>query len=211
IIRFAYNTNAIEGSTITLQETLLILKDKIAPSGKSLREIHEIENTKSALDFIEKCIEKKDLDENIILKIHKILMKSIDEENGGKWRTRQVIISGTDYMPPIPDFIPFAIREFLDWYSESKDKMHAVELAALVHLKFVLIHPFIDGNGRVSRLLMNYVLLKNQYPLLFISNRLREEYYNALEEGNKGNYDPFIEFILKLMLERLKFLVTILS
>jgi len=192
-IKYTYNSNAIEGSTLTLRDTALILKDRMTPKGKELKEIKEAENH-------EKCINKtlaykKDLNLKFIFELHKILMSGIDDENAGIIRKIEVSIEGSAFKPPAPSLLRDMLKDFIAWYKRNK-KMHQLLLAALVHLKFVTIHPFADGNGRISRLLMNFVLHKDGYPMLNIRYANKEDYYDALEDCQvSGIEKPFVDYI----------------
>ncbi len=179
LIKFTYNTNRIEGSTLTLKETSLILKDKIAPKGASTKEVKEAENHEKAFDFMYDY--NGDIDLKFILKLHKILLGGIDDEIAGKLRDFDVAIDGTVFKPPHFQELNYELKEFLRWYNKAKRKINAFELACLVHLKLVTIHPFGDGNGRIARLLQNFVLKRNKYPLLDIPYKDREKYYDSLE------------------------------
>jgi len=161
-IRFTYNTNAIEGNTVSLLETAAMLEKKVMPSGKSLGEIHEIFNTEKALNCITAC--KGDVSKRLILKLHRMMMANIDEQQGGRIRNYPVAIDGANWMPPSEKEVEGKFREFLAWYAKNRVKLHPIELAAITHLKFIEVHPFGDGNGRVARLITNLILMRNGYP-----------------------------------------------
>src|SRR3989344_8120425 len=160
---FTYDTNRIEGSKLTLRETADLLERGITPKEKSLRDIKEAEAHKRV--FYEMLKYKKDFSLSIILYWHKELFQSTKNDIAGQIRSHGVAISGSKFVPPSPVELNVLLKEFFEWYSKNKDKIHPVELAALVHIKFVTIHPFADGNGRISRLIMNFVLNKNNYPM----------------------------------------------
>ncbi len=194
LIKFTYNTNRIEGSTLTLKDTSLILKDKIAPKGASTKEIKEAENHEKSFDFM------YDYNGNInlkfILEMHKILLEDIDNEIAGKIRDFNVRIDGTMFKPPDFREVKYEMKEFIKGYNKAKKKLNVFELAGLVHLKFVTIHPFGDGNGRISRLLQNFVLKKHKYPMLDIPYKNREEYYDCLEDCQINKKEkPFINYL----------------
>lgn len=196
LIKFTYNTNRIEGSTLTLRDTANLLKDGISPKNKSIKDIKEAESHKklfyTILDY------KKDLNLNIILYWHKVLLQDVDKEIAGSIRDHQVAIAGTTVHLPYPAELNVLLKEFFTWYNQAKNKLHPVELAALVHLKFVSIHPFTDGNGRISRILMNFVLNKNKFPMLDISYSNRLSYYTALERSQKtGKEYIFVQYLIK--------------
>ncbi|MFH1439062.1 MAG: Fic family protein [Candidatus Woesearchaeota archaeon] len=196
LTKFTYNTNKIEGSTLSLRDTSLILNDKIAPKGALMKEVKEVENHKKAFDYMYNY--KDELSEGFILELHKILMNGIDDEIAGKIRDFNVKIHGTLFKPPIFEEIKFELKNFLYWYEEAKKKkLHMFEIASLVHLKFVTIHPFGDGNGRISRLLQNFILKKHNYPMLNIPYKNREMYYDNLEECQINKIEkPFVNYLL---------------
>jgi len=196
LIKFTYNTNRIEGSTLTLKDTSLILKDKIAPKGASTKEVKEAENHEKAFDFM--YDHKGDIDLKFILGLHKTLLEGIDDEIAGKIRDFDVSIAGTVFKPPRDHELKYELKEFFKWYSKAKRKISPFELAGLVHLRFVTIHPFGDGNGRIARLLQNLVLKKYGYPMLDIPYKDREEYYDNLENCQINKIQkPFIDYLKK--------------
>lgn len=199
---FTHNSTAIEGNTLTLRETANLLFENITPR-KSLREINEILNHKKAFDYILNY--KKDITRKFILDIHKLVVKDTLrpelESQIGKFRNIQVYIRGVEWIPPKPSGVPKEIKSLLIWYSRNKRKLHPLVVAIYFHIGFEVIHPFVDGNGRVGRLLMNFILHKNKYPMINIPNLIKYKYYGALKEAQlNGNLRPFI----KLMLEILK-------
>ena len=193
LVKFTYNTNAIEGNTLNLKETGLILRDGITPKGKKIKEIQEVKN-------MEKCFEymlsyKKDISLKLIIEWHKILLTDIDNDIAGKLREVNVKIGDSAFVPPSYKVLEDEMKAFIQWYNRNKN-LHPLVIASLVHLRFVTIHPFEDGNGRISRLLMNFVLLKHKYPLLNIRYSDREEYYDVLEGCQiSGTKRRFIDFI----------------
>jgi Fic family protein len=196
-IKFTYNTNAIEGSTVTEREALLILKDKVTPGGKTLVEIREAENHKRAFEFI--LEEKGKVTKDLIIRIHKIVSEDLLGFYEGRFRDIKVAILGTDVKTAEPENIDSEMNGLLRWYGKARKKMHPVEAAAVFHVKFETIHPFRDYNGRVGRLLLNYMLLSEGYPMVIIPVARREEYYAALNAGNKGDYRPFVQFVYDLL------------
>lgn len=185
-IKFTYDTNRIEGSTLTLRETANLLEKGISPQ-KPISDIKEAECHKKV--FYEMLDYEKELSYQIILYWHKKLFENTKQDIAGKIRNHQVAISGSKFIPPAPFELDLLLREFFKWYNKNKTKLHPVELSALVHLKFVSIHPFSDGNGRISRILMNFILNKNQFPMLNISYENRNSYYNALERSQTKKDD----------------------
>lgn len=202
LIKFTYNTNRIEGSTLTLKDTSLILKDKIMPRGASTKEVKEAENHEKTFDFMYHY--KADINLGFILKMHKILLGGIDDEIAGKIRDFNVAIDGTVFKPPNFQELNYELKEFLKWYNKTKN--NPFELAGLVHLKFVTIHPFGDGNGRIARLLQNFVLKKYKYPMLDIPYKDREKYYDSLEDCQINKMQkPFINYLKKEYFKEYKY------
>lgn len=196
-VDYAHNSTAIEGNTLTLIETKVLLEDEISVGNKSLREIYEVVNHNKAFAYVKKCIsENKQLDENIVKDIHSILMENILV--GGVYRNVEVRITGAKHKPPAPSEMYYQIKEFFSNIN-SKSDLNPIELAAWTHAEFVKIHPFIDGNGRTSRLIMNYQLMRNEFLPVSINKEDRLEYFNLLEEyAVNGNLAPFVDFIAKL-------------
>lgn len=195
-LEWIYNSNAIEGNTLTLQETELVLNRGLTIGNKSLQEHFEAINHKEGIKYLEKFIEKKnDLSEDFIRSIHKIILKNINDYEAGNYRNTNVRILGAVHIPPNPMKIPALMNEFIEWYYTNKYTMPIPELAAWIHYQFVYIHPFIDGNGRTSRLLMNLVLLQNGYPPAVILNIDRKKYYSVLKQADLNKPNEFINFI----------------
>lgn len=196
-VDYAHNSTAIEGNTLTLIETKVLLEDELSVANKSLREIYEVVNHNKAFAYVKKCIsENKQLDENIVKDIHSILMENILV--GGVYRNVEVRITGAKHKPPAPSEMYYQIKEFFSNIN-SKSDLNPIELAAWTHAEFVKIHPFIDGNGRTSRLIMNYQLMRNEFLPVSINTEDRLEYFNLLEEyAVNGNLAPFVDFIAKL-------------
>lgn len=193
ITEFTYDTNAIEGSTLTLRETGLVLSDKITPGGKTLREIYEAQNHKKAFEFMQDY--KGDVDKNFICALHKKLTHNILGENAGVFRKVQVFIRGAKFIPPEPEKVEMEFRELMRWYNRNKRNYHPVIVASYLHTAFEAIHPFIDGNGRVGRLLLNFILMKNKFPPINIKNQRKAAYYMALQMAQDRNLKPFVELI----------------
>jgi len=195
-IEWTYNSNAIEGNTLSLQETELVLNRGLTIGNKSLKEHFEAINHKEGIELVERFVEKKkDLDDKFVRDLHKIILKNIDDSAAGVFRTTNVRILGSVHIPPNPLKIPSLIKDFFEWYYENKHKMAIPELAAYAHYKFVCIHPFIDGNGRTSRLLMNLILMQNGYPPAVILNIDRKKYYRVLKQADLDKPKEFIDFI----------------
>lgn len=202
VVEWTYNSNAIEGNTLTLQETKVVLEG-ITVGGKTLREHFETTNHKEAIFFIEELVQKNELlNEHDIKSIHTLILKNIDRDGAGKYRDINVLISGAEHRPPQAIEVASKMQEFIHWYKEEHNNLHPIELAARVHVDFVKIHPFADGNGRTSRLLMNLELIKHGYPPVIIKVADRLEYYKALDIAHTTkNYKPFMELTIKLVQE----------
>jgi Fic family protein len=199
-VKFTYDTNRIEGSKLTYRETADLLERGLSPSQKPIKDIKEAEAHDKV--FQDVLRHKKDLSVQTILMWHKKLFEETKPDVAGKVRTHQVAISGSRFMPPSPVEIQPLLREFFRWHDRNKHSMHPVELAAGVHLRFVTIHPFADGNGRMSRLLMNFVLHRHGFPLLNIPYEGRRGYYNALERSQvKVNDSTFIQWFFRRYLK----------
>jgi len=197
-----YNSNALEGSSLSLEDTELILNEGIVPKGKTLREINEAKNHKEAINFINSYV--GDLDELFILKLHAIILKDISEKFAGRYRENPVRIFGSNVSFPDYGKVPQLVKNLVYWYKLNKSKMHIFELAVIFSMKFVSIHPFVDGNGRVSRLLMNFILKKNNYPWINIYTKQREDYLKAVRQANDEKYKSILEFCIKSLKENLK-------
>ena len=201
-IEYAHNSTAIEGNTLSLLQTKAVLEDGISVGGKTLREIYEVVNHNRAFDYVKKCIsDRKPLDENTVKDIHTLLMDNI--LTGGIYRTVEVRISGAKHKPPVPNEMYGQIKNF---YAEMqyKNTENAIELAAWTHAEFVKIHPFVDGNGRTSRIIMNYQLMAAGFLPVSIAKENRLEYFEVLETyALNGDLQPFAEMIAELEEERL--------
>lgn len=186
-INYTFDSNKIEGNTLTMQETYLVVKEGLTISGKSMVEHLEAVNHFEAIDFIEEIVKNNDfLNERVLKQIHYLILKSIDKTNAGLYRKVPVMISGSSHIPPQPYSIAKQMEEVFEFYEKNKNILHPVILAADMHEKIVTIHPFIDGNGRTTRLIMNLVLLMNGFPIANIKGDIesRTSYYNALEKAN---------------------------
>ena len=197
-LTFTHNSTAIEGNTLTLMETKVVLEDGVAIGGKELREIYEVINHKKAYRYVKKCIaEKKSLNENIVKDLHAILTENIIV--GGIYRNEEVRISGAGFTPPAGNEMYMQIKNFYEDLKIKEKELNPIELAAWTHDEFVRIHPFVDGNGRTGRLIMNYQLLKSGYLPVSIAKENRLDYYNVLEQyASGGNLTVFSDFIAEL-------------
>lgn len=186
-VELTYTSNAIEGNTLSRRETALVIEEGITVEGKSLREHLEAVNHKEALEFIKDLTRKtkKDLAEKDILSIHELILSKIDDKNAGRYRKVPVMIAGTNVILPKPQGVPHLMKNFFTWLITIQDE-HSVKIATDAHYKFVSIHPFIDGNGRVARLLMNLLLIQEGYPPAFIKKQERKRYLDSLEQAQLG-------------------------
>lgn len=196
-IKNTYHSNAIEGNTLTLYETKAVLEDGVTIAGKSLREHYEATNHKAALEFVEDMVHNDvPLNERTIKDIHSTILHGIDNTMAGRYRSYDVIISGANHQPPASFHVPDEMIDLMTWYKQDAQQLHTVARAACLHSRFVNIHPFGDGNGRTSRLLMNIELMKDGYPPITIEKDDRSTYYEVLDEaGVNQNYEPFIHFV----------------
>lgn len=212
IVEWTYNSNAIEGNTLTLSETKVVLEG-ITIGGKSMVEHLEAINHREAILFVEDLISNKEpLSEWNIKNIHALILKEIDNTNAGKYRRENVVISGAKHIPPKYYEIGDLMQKLMVEYQNEWKEFHPVVRATLIHGEFVKIHPFIDGNGRTSRLLLNFELMKNGYPPIIIKNEERARYYDVLDLAHTTmNYEPFIELVSELVIESEKLWVSVLE
>ena len=198
MIEYTYNSNAIEGNTLTLRETQLIIEERITVGEKSITETLEAKNHPEAIEFVERLVDaKSELTEEVILQLHKLIMSNITED-AGHYRTMGVRITGATFMPPPSSEVKPRIDELLKWLRENPDELTPIELAAVFHHRFVQIHPFLQGNGRTARLLMNTLLMKDGYPFIAIVPKLdRAKYLKTLMEADFGNASSFVNFIAR--------------
>lgn len=195
VIEFAYNTTSIEGNTITLKQAKNLLEEGKTPKNRTLREIFDLQNTQNVFFNLKGM----PINQNTIKKIHSGLMENIDDRKG--YRTRDVrVIKSTFKSTPAP-YIRSDMNVLLEWYNKNRKQLHPLVLASVFHHKFEKIHPFFDGNGRTGRMLMNHILMKNDYPPIIIHRKFRDQYLEALREADKSdlsevkNYEKLINFI----------------
>lgn len=196
VINFTYDTQKIEGSTLTRKETADLLERGITPKNKPMTDVQEAEAHRDL--FFEILESKRDLSLREIQDWHWKLFNKTKKDMAGKIRNYQNAIRGSKILPPSPVEVFPMLTEFFDWYNKKKNKLHPVDLAAMAHLKFVTIHPFGDGNGRVSRLIMNFILNKKMHPMLDIPYEGRNSYYNALERSQVKNEERiFLQWFIR--------------
>ena len=190
-VQFTYNSNAIEGNTLTQSETELVLSKGITVGGKTLIEHLEVIGHKDAIDYVESLSQQKQaLGEWEIKQIHNLILRKIAPEEAGRYRQLDVKAAGTNYLYPAHYLISQLMQDFINWLnSDAAKNLHPVEYATVAHYRFVSIHPFRDGNGRTGRLLMNLLLLRGGYPIVIISNQQRNDYINAIAYGQNNSDD----------------------
>lgn len=212
IVEWTYNSNVIEGNTLTLSETKVVLEG-ITIGGKSIVEHFETINHREAILFVEDLVSNKErLSVRNIKKINALILKEIDNKNAGKCRMENVVISGAKHIPPKYYEIDSLMQKLITEYHNDWTNFHPVVRATLLHGEFVKIHPFIDGNGRTSRLLLNFELMKNGYTPIIIKNENRAKYYEVIDLAHTTlNYEPFIELVSELVLESEKLWLSVLE
>ena len=206
-LEYTFESNRIEGNTLTLRETDLVINEGLTISGKSMREHLEAINHQEAIGYIKHLMEKNTtINEREVLSIHNLILRGINPEDAGRYRRVQVMIKGSSFMPPQPFLVSKEMEDFFIWFETNKNALHPIVLAAELHERLVTIHPFIDGNGRTSRLVMNLILLQNGYVIANIKGDYdtRMQYYNALETAQtKNNKEDFLLFIAQTEKESL--------
>ncbi len=214
-LEYTFESNRIEGNTLTLKETDLVVNKGLTIAGKSMQEHLEAINHKDAIEYVKQLVQSNSvLTERELLTIHNLVLRGIDPKNAGKYRNVQVMISGSEHQPPQPFLVPKLMEDYFIWYSSNRTRLHPVVLAAEMHERLVTIHPFIDGNGRTSRLIMNLILLQNGYVIANIKgdNSTRMNYYEALEVVQTGgSKESFVQLIAETEIESLKRYISILK
>ena len=210
VLEWTYNSNAIEGNTLTIKETKVVLEG-ITIGGKSMREHFEAINHQEAIFYVEDLVSSDEpFTEHTIKSIHQLVLKNIDAENAGVYRSENVIISGAEHVPP--DFInvPEQMAAIVAEYTNST--YHPIERAARLHTDFVNVHPFIDGNGRTARLLMNFELMKSGYLPVIIKANERLAYYESLDKASiSRDYREFVEIVAKAEVEATEKVLTLVE
>jgi Fic family protein len=195
-LEYTYNSNGIEGNTLTLRETKIVLEG-ITIGGHSVREHLEAINHAEAIEYMISLANKNTpIDDQSIRGIHSIILSKIDREVAGIYRRINVEISGAEHVPPKAILVPDKMKDFITWANSDAQDLHPIERAAIVHTDFVNIHPFVDGNGRTARLLMNLELVKSGYPITIIEIQDRPQYYESLDRAAlDGDYKHIIEVV----------------
>ncbi|MBI5676254.1 MAG: Fic family protein [Nitrospirae bacterium] len=199
-IGLTYTSNAIEGNTLTESETKVVIEDGLTIGGKSLREHYEAIGHAKAYDHIYTLLDRAITEEDVLL-LHKLFFEQIDSENAGRYRQRNVIITGTDYLPPNYYEVPELMKKYIQNLNRVDSYKHPLELASDLHAEFEAIHPFIDGNGRIGRLILT---MKNGYCPVIIPPIRRAEYITAMRKSNKGDLITLRIFILSVIYEEMK-------
>jgi len=197
-IEMTYNSNAIEGNSLTLKETFLVINEGITIKGKPLKDHLEVKDHHEALEFVYELAQpqkRPTLSESLICNIHSLVMQKTDAEWAGRYRNAAVFIGGADHQPPDASVVPAKMVDLIKWFKKNQVKLHPIELAALIHHQIVYIHPFFDGNGRTARLVMNILLMREGYPLAIILKNDRPRYYRALGQADEGSFAPLVKFV----------------
>jgi len=197
-IEMTYNSNAIEGNSLTLKETFLVINEGLTVKGKPLKDHLEAKDHYAALDYLHDLIDKDKkhtVSEMLIKNLHHIILQETDKEWAGRYRNANVIIGGANHTPPDALQVPNKMRDLITWLNSQKNKMNVIELTALLHHRLAHIHPFFDGNGRMARLTMNLFLMQAGYPLVVIMKTDRKKYYDVLDKADSGKYEPLIKFV----------------
>ena len=200
-IGLTYSSNALEGNTLTESETKVVIEDGLTVSGKPLRDHLEAIGHSEAFDILYELSKSEKIDEEAILNLHRLFYYRIDAENAGSYRNKPVIITGTSFVPPAPSKILTAMKDFSAQIPHQKETLHPVHFAAWLHIQLATIHPFIDGNGRTARLLMNLALMQSGHPITIIPPMLRGDYISALQASNGGDNMPFNNLLSNMVWE----------
>ena len=211
VLEWTYHSNAIEGNTLSLKETKVVLEG-ITIGGKSLNEHFEAINHREAITYVESIVSGKEiLSEWQIKNIHQLVLKNIDARNAGRYRQQNVVIAGASHTPPNFLHLPQAMTALMTWYQGAAN-LHPLQRAARLHVDFVGIHPFVDGNGRTARLLMNFELMRSSYLPAIIRVEQRLAYYDALDTAHTTrNYAPFLQLLAEQERETLRHYLSIIQ
>lgn len=210
-IGLTWTSNALEGSLLTETETKVVLEDGLTIGGKPMRDHLEALGHSEAYDFMHTLTARKTITEKAIFELHRLFYYHIDQACAGHYRTVSVHVTGTDFKFPSAAKIPLLMKDFVKSMPVLRKQLHPVEYAALLHLRLVTIHPFVDGNGRTARLLMNLGLLQYGYAVTIIPPVMRQQYIGLVRKGNKGDEQPFVDFITEMVYESQKEYVRLLQ
>lgn len=199
-LEWTYNSNSIEGNTLTLQETKMVIEDGLTIRGKSLREHFEAVNHQEAIEFVEQLVsDKYILTASDILTVHGLVLQKIEKEYAGRYRNSGVRISGANFAPPNALKVDGLMEDLILWVNEASNTLDVVLKASIFHHRFAWIHPFFDGNGRTVRLIFNLLLMKAGYPPAIILKNDRKKYYDALNKANLGDYSKLVLLVLQAL------------
>ena len=213
-IEMTYNSNSIEGNSLTMKETFLVINEGITIRGKPLKDHLEAKDHYAALEYLSDLVEKgksHTISEYLIRNLHQLVVLDTDKEWAGKYRDSNVIIGGADHNPPEAIEIPSLMHNLIIWTKENQKVLHPIEFSALFHHKLVNIHPFFDGNGRTARLAMNLLLMQKKYPLTIILKNDRKKYYRVLSMADTENYAPLVRFIAQAVERSLNIYLKIIT
>ena len=192
-IEWTYNSNSIEGNTLSLRETQMVLQEGVTIKGKSLREHFEAKNHEFAIEHLYKLVRKEyQLNGKDILNLHGLVLRSIEDDYAGRLRNAAVRISGANFIPPNARKVPELLDNLVNYVNQNPEQLNVIEMATVFHHRFVHIHPFFDGNGRTVRLAMNLLLMAQGFPPAIILKNDRKKYYDALNQANNGRYDKLM-------------------
>jgi Fic family protein len=201
-IGLTYTSNALEGNSLTEVETKILLEDGLTVGGKPLRDTFEAVGHAAAYDYMFGLLGKRSITSADIKTLHRLFFQRIDETRAGVWRDVSIIVTGSNYEFPAPAVLDGLMAELEAWVRDERENMHPVRFAAMLHLKFVTIHPFIDGNGRVARLLLNAALIRDGYLLAVVPPILRTDYLSTIKAyQQRDDAVPFCDFIAERVLE----------
>ena len=210
-VGLTWTSNALEGNSLTEIETKILLEDGLTVGGKPLRDTFEALGHAAAYDYMFGLLEVRRITVEDITTLHRLFYASIDEARAGLWRDVKIIVTGSDYEFPVPEKLDELMANLCRWIGEERDTLHPVRFAAMLHLKFVTIHPFVDGNGRVARLLMNAALIQDGYMLAVVPPILRPDYLSTIRKyQQKGDARLFCDFIAERVLETEKEIMRLL-
>lgn len=207
-LKYVYHSNAIEGNTLDAGETRQVVELGLTIAGRPLKDQAEAKNLSQALDFFEDLAagDIAEITAHEIRQVHRLILQGIDDDNAGAYRRVDVTVAGSNYRPPPPHDVEPEMRAFFDWLSpeSAAPTRGVIQTAAAAHAWFAQIHPFIDGNGRTARILMNLVLMRSGYPIAIVTKEDRIRYYDALEEAQSGDLTPLIKLIVECVSETLE-------
>jgi len=198
-VEYVYNSTSIEGNSLTLDETRLVLEEGMTIKGKSMREHLDVINQREAMERLEKWVKekKKNIQEEDILELHRITLKGISKEWLGKYKTAPNRVLGSAVKRTPPYLVKEEMEKLVEFINKNPEKLHVIELAAVTHQILAKIHPFLDGNGRCSRLLSNLILMRAGHPPNTILNKERKKYFDTIEKAHLGNRKPFVDFFAR--------------